>query len=99
MYTDDKTVKRLPMPFDDEITWDKQHEMDKLASQFVHILRHKDLKDYNLNYVYHYRDKRCWVIECCTGGYMESPTIYVPYRKYMYFFTEERLREFLKCVQ
>ena len=96
MYTDDNTVKRLPMTFDEEITWEKQREMDKLVDQFTHILRHKDLKDYNLNYVYHDRNKKHWVIEFGTGGYMELPYVYVPYRKYMYFFTEDRLREFLE---
>lgn len=86
------------MYIDDKITWKKRDEIDKLVDQFIHILRLKDLKYYNLNYVYRDWDKRCWVIGYSSGGYMESPTVYAPYRKYVYFFTEERLREFLKCA-
>lgn len=87
MYTDDKLTCA---------TW---CEMNKLASQFIHILHHKDLEDYTLNYVYYDEDKKCWVIEYSSGGFAAYPFRYEPYNVYRHFFTEERLREFLKCVQ
>ena len=86
------------MYIDDKITWKKRDEIDKLVDQFIHILRLKDLKYYNLNYVYRDWKKRCWVIECSSGGFELHPFGYEPYRVYKHFFTEERLRKFLKCV-
>lgn len=83
---------------DDNLSWEKQYEMDKLASQFIHILRLKDIEDYNLNYVYYDGDKKGWVIEYSSGGFQMHSFEYKPYNIYRYFFTEERLREFLKCV-
>lgn len=83
---------------DDKITWGKRCEIDELVAQFIHTLRHKNLKDYNLDYVYYDGDRKCWVIEYSCGGFMNYPFRYEPYNVYRYFFTEERLREFLKCV-